>query len=250
MPAGWSVTLFQHTDFGGQSLNLGSMQNVADLKRDRPNGQDWGDTVSSVRVTQPAGTAEVTCDSPVLFEHDGYRGRQFPLLRDTEDLHPFEAGDKASSACVPELWSVVLFEHTGFGGATLSLTGPATIRDMKRDRPDGQDWGDRVSSAQVVAPAGTPAFTPCTEPTLYHDDHYRGRSFTVTGTMADLHAQGDGDEVSSLCVPPGFSLTFFEDRNLAGRELTREGPAEIFDLKEEKRGRGDWGDQISSVRVN
>jgi hypothetical protein len=226
------------------------MEHVADLKRDRPGGQDWGDTVSSVQVTPPAGVADVSCASPVLFEHDGYQGRQFPLLRDTTDLHPFDAGDKASSACVPDQWSVVLFEHTNFGGDLLDLTGPVTIGDFKRDRPNGQDWGDKVSSAQVTPPAGAPPFTACTAPILYHDDHYRGRSFEVSATVDDLHVQGDGDKASSLCVPPGFSLTFFEHRNRTGKSFTREGPAEILDLKRDEPDNEDWGDKISSIQVD
>jgi astacin (peptidase family M12A) len=250
VPMGWTITLFQHTEFGGQSLNLGSLGHVADLKRDRPGGQDWGDTVSSVQVTPPAGVPEVNCTSPVLFEHDGFQGRQFPLLRDTTNLHAFDAGDKASSACIPVGWLVVLFENTDFGGNSLPLTGPFNIRDMKRDRPSGQDWGDKVSSVRVTPPAGTPAFTACTSPTLYYDDHYRGRHFTIVGTVNDLHAQGNGDNASSMCIPPGFSLTFFENKNLTGKNFTRAGPTEIFDLKRDRPDGQDWGDKISSIRVN
>src|SRR5215204_2900571 len=121
---------------------------------------------------------------------------------------------------------------------------------MKRDRPNGQDWGDRVSSVRVTSPAGTPPFTACTEPLVYHDDHYRGKSFRVTNTINDLHPQGDGDKASSVCVPPGFSLTFFEDKNLTGRSFTRSGPTEIFDLKRDLPDGRDWGDKISSIRVN
>jgi hypothetical protein len=145
---------------------------------------------------------------------------------------------------------VVLFENTNFGGISLSLTGPTTIRDLKRDRPNGQDWGDRISSARVTPPAGTPVFTACTSPTVYHDDHYRGRSFTVTATIMDLHPRGDGDKASSVCIPPGFSLTFFEDSNLHGNSFTRVGPTEIFDLKRDKPDGRDWGDKISSIRRN
>jgi astacin (peptidase family M12A) len=245
IPAGWAITLFQNTDFGGQSLQLNA--NVADLKRDRPGGQDWGDKISSVQITPPSGTAEVTCNEPVLFEHDGFQGRQFPLLRDTANLHSFSAGDVASSACIPAGWSVTLFENTNFGGNTLSLTGPTTIRDLKRDRPGGQDWGDRISSVRV---GGTPPFIACTVPTVYHDDHYRGRSFTVTSTITDLHSRGDGDKASSVCIPPNFSLTFFEDKDLRGRSFTRVGPTEIFDLKRDRPDGRDWGDTISSIRRN
>ena len=248
IPAGWSITVFQNTDFGGQSLDVPS--NIADLQRDRPNAQDWGDKISSVRVTPPAGTAEVTCTEPVLFEHDGFQGRQFPMVRDTANLHLFDAGDKASSACIPANFSVVLFEHTNFGGASLMLTGPTSVRDMQRDRPNGQNWGDRISSVRVTPPAGAPAFTACSEPIFYHDDHYRGRSRVITSTINDLHATGDGDKASSICIPPGRTVTFFEDKNLTGRSLRRTGPAEIFDLKRDRPDDRDWGDKISSVRVN
>lgn len=249
VPAGFTITVFQDTDFRGQSLDVTA--NIADLKRDRPGGRDWGDTISSVRITPPMNTPEVACDDgPVLYEHDGFQGRQFPLRRDTANLHSFDAGDKASSVCVPVNWSVVLFEDTNFGGSSLTLTGPTTFRDLQRDRPNSQNWGDRVSSARVTPPPGTPTFTACSEPILYHDDHYRGRSFTVSATINDLHAQGNGDKASSLCIPPGVSLTFFEDKNLTGRSMTRTGPTEIFDLKRERPDDRDWGDKISSIRRN
>jgi len=248
IPAGFSITVFQDTDFGGQALDVSS--NIADLQRDRPNGQDWGDRISSVRITPPAGTAEVTCTEPVLFEHDGFQGRQFPVRRDTANLHSFDAGDKASSACIPLNWSVVLFEDTNFGGSSLTLTGPTSVRDMQRDRPNGQNWGDRVSSVRVTPPAGTPTFTACTVATLYHDDHYRGRNFTVTSTINDLHSAGNGDKASSVCIPPGVTLTMFEDKNLSGRSIRRTGPAEIFDLKRDRPDDRDWGDKISSIRFN
>lgn len=250
VPRGWRVVLFEHKDFRGRSLSLTGPVNIRDMKRDRPSGRDWGDKISSMRVTQPPGTAEISCTNPTLYEHDSFRGRQYPIRRTIRDMHPFGTGDKASSVCVPSGWRVTLFEDKRFRGRTLNLVGPRNIRDLKRDRPGGRDWGDKVSSVRVTAPPGTPGFLPCNGPLFYHDDHYRGRSFSITASNTDVHRQGNGDKASSVCIPAGFSVTIFEHKNFRGRSLRLNGPREILDLKRNRPGGRDWGDKISSVRVN
>ena len=250
VPSGWTMTLYEHKDFKGRSLVLPGSRNVRDLKRDRPGGRNWGDKASSFRLRRPAGRPEITCTVPTMYEHDNFRGRRYPLNRTVRDLHGFRRGDKASSICVPSGWSVTVYEDKKFKGRAMTLRGQRIIRDLKRDRPQGRNWGDKISSVRVTAPAGTPRFTACRSPTLYHDDHYRGRSFTIGRSNRDIHQQGNGDKASSVCVPPGASITVYENKNFRGRSLRLNGPREIFDLKRDKPQGRNWGDKISSVRVN
>lgn len=90
---------------------------------------------------------------PIVWEHDTYGGRCLKLPVSRPGFKNYDFNDVASSVCVPAGWKVVLYEHTNFEGNHLSITGPARIADLKRDRPNGKDWGDKVSSAEVFAPA-------------------------------------------------------------------------------------------------
>ena len=84
--------------------------------------------------------------APVLFDNDDFGGRQFRVDQDVSDLNRRGFGDKASSICVPRGWVVELFSDDSFRGDRLELVGPYSIADLKRDRPDGENWGDRISS--------------------------------------------------------------------------------------------------------
>lgn len=56
LPSGWTVTLYEHADYGGASLRLSS--SVADLREHGGPGPDgtWNDAVSSIMVTPPAAS--------------------------------------------------------------------------------------------------------------------------------------------------------------------------------------------------
>jgi hypothetical protein len=248
VPTGWQVIVFQNTDLGGAQLSLTGETAILDLNRDRPGGRDWGDDISSVRVIAPGGTQPVTCTRPVLYEHDSFLGREFEVARTLHTLHPFGAGDVASSACVPQGWTIELFEHTDFGGDLLRLVGPVTESDFKRNAPDGRDWNDKISSAIVIPPPGTPPIVGCTSVSLFHDSYYRGKRIIVSSSISNLHDTGDGDKISSVCVPSGRTLILFEHDSLSGRQLQITGPIEVFDLKDRPLGGGNWNDEASSVQ--
>lgn len=251
VPSGWQVVLFEDTDFGGRSLTINGQRAIADLARDRPNGLDWGDKISSFRVIPPASAPpSVTCSVPTLYEHDGFRGRELGVRTTRQNLHGFGVGDIASSVCVPSGWTITLFVDSNFGGRSLHLTGPIQVNDLKRNAPDGQDWGDKFSSVQVIPPSGTPPFVPCSQPTLFKDDHYGGKALGINSSIADLHREGMGDKASSVCVPAGYTITLFQDKNFHGRSLRLVGPREVLDLKRDRPDGQDWGDKISSVQVN
>jgi hypothetical protein len=249
VPDGWVVTLHRDSDFRSEELSLRGPTSVADLKRDRPQDEDWGDTISSAGVTLPTGQPQFSCIEPVLFEHDRYRGERYDIKRDYADLHGFRHGDSASSACVPADWELTIFEHTNYGGRSLVLRENTLVEDLHRKAPDGRNWGDKISSVRVTRrPPGSTPGVPCTTPRAYHDDHYRGRRVGLT-TNDDLHKQGDGDKFSSICVPAGVTVILFEHKDSDGSKLEIVGPKEILDLKRDRPNNTDWGDRASSVRV-
>jgi hypothetical protein len=249
VPDGWEVRLHRDSGFSGEELTLRGPTSIADLKRDRPQDEDWGDTISAARVTRQTGQPPFACVEPALFEHDRYRGERYDIKRDYGDLHGFRRGDKASSACVPAGWELTVFEHTDYGGRRLTLRGNILVEDLQRSAPDGWNWGDKISSVRVTQrPPGTDPGVPCSVPLGYHDDHYRGRRIELE-TSDDLHSQGNGDKLSSVCVPAGRTVILFEHTDRRGRQLQIVGPREILDLKREPLDNTNWGDQASSVQV-
>ncbi len=275
VPSGWRVILYQDTNFGGDALDLTGPVTISDLKRERPQGKDWGDRISAVRVYQPRkrlgryqGQLPQGCDRyPVLFERDTFRGKTASLSQQIPDLHRQGMGDDASSVCVPEGWRVVVFEDTNYRGDRLEIYGPDAIQDLKRDRPEGKDWGDRISSVQVEQIGGsqrrpsefggvdkTPGIfdsrSRCRRyPTLFENYDYQGRYLELDDSVRDLRGRGFGDAVASVCVPSGYTVTFYEYSDYRGRSFQVAGDQEIPDLRRSRSGSAYWGDRFGSVQV-
>jgi len=254
VPEGWTVTLYEDKLLKGRQLVVrGRLRTtyIRDLKRERPDGRDWGDKVSSAKVIRPSSAPPpVSCMNPELFEHDNFRGKVFTIGRTLTDLHPFGAGDNASSLCVPAGFKIVIYEHKNRGGRKREINGPAYIPNLHTFYDNNWHWGDKISSVDVFRPAANPTFTACTtHPLLYHDPYFSGKQVTVKADIRDLHANGDGDRFSSICVPAGKTLRLYEHANYGGKKLTIAGPMEIFVLKNHRVNGITWDDTISSVKL-
>ncbi|HMN28581.1 MAG TPA: beta/gamma crystallin-related protein, partial [Caldilineaceae bacterium] len=81
------------------------------------------------------------------------------------------------------------------------------------------------------------------------DSYYGGKQLVISDSIPNLHDQGDGDQISSVCVPDGTILTLFEHDNFKGQQLQVTGPREIFVLEDEPRSGGNWNDEASSIRL-
>jgi hypothetical protein len=249
VPLGWTVEVWDHTGFRGDNLRIVGPVYIPDLKRESPDGDDWGDMFSSIRVTPPGGVQlpSACATAPVLFEHDSFRGLQFALNNDARDLHQHDFGDRASSVCVPDGWTVTLYRDSAFRSDALTLSGPTSVANLKLDRPQDEDWGDAVSSARITS-GGQPQFS-CTTPALFEHDRYRGERYDIPRDYADLHGFRRGDRASSACVPPEWELTLFEHANYRGRRLVLPANTLVEDLHRTAPDGWNWGDKISSVRV-
>lgn len=153
IPSGWVVRVYQDTGFAGPSAELRGPDSVRDLKRQGIDGEGWGDRISSVEVFYrgPDRDLPKECSrAPYLFSNDGYRGQRLELREDIRNLRSVDFGDKASSLCVPRGWEVEFFADDNYRGARLNVRGSAAYGDLKRDRPQGADWGDRISSVRVI----------------------------------------------------------------------------------------------------
>ena len=87
--------------------------------------------------------------SPALFEHDNFSGRVASTSFSIRNLRDINFTDEASSVCVPSGWILRLYEHDSFRGDYLQVNGDDFWTDLKRNRPGGDDWGDKISSVEV-----------------------------------------------------------------------------------------------------
>ncbi len=96
----------------------------------------------------------VCATNPVVFKHDNFGGKKIVLsARDYGDLRDYGLTDEISSVCVPRGWKVILYQHHGYRGDNLTVTGPNSWNDLKRQQPDGKNWGDSISSIRVIRTA-------------------------------------------------------------------------------------------------
>lgn len=276
VPSGWSVVFYEDANYRGDSLNVKGPTSIADLKRDRPDGRNWGDRISSARVVRPYGSRPperntpspypgggglVACSQyPVLYEHDNFRGRTLNLNRSISDLHGRYWGDQASSVCVPRGWRVVLYEDPDYRGAWETIEGPRNV-SLHGGFGGLDSWGDRVSSAEVFPPGrwrsgagrsfdSRPLSECSSHPALFWDAEYRGQRLRVDASQPDLHRLGWGDEASSICVPSGWRVILYEDTNYRGAAWEINGWGEVANFAVDAPDGKDWNDRVSSVRVD
>jgi astacin len=249
VPAGVTLELFEHVDFGGGAIRIDGPFAINDLALSSPDQVHWGDKFSSARlngiVTNPL---PASCgNNPVAFEHDNFRGTQIALGTSAINLHLLALGDRISSLCIPAGWKITIHEDVDFGGRSAVLTGAVSHQDLSAPIADFT-WQDRISSIHVDPPAGAPS-VPCTSPVLYHFDGLRGGTFSVTRNHPSLHGYGWGDRASSACVPAGWQVAIFADAQFLGAQSTLVGPVVVEDLRTGAPG-GNWNKRISSVKIN
>lgn len=171
VPAGWSVTLYEHIAQGGATLALTA---------DEPNlvNRAFNDRLSSYRIVAPTMP---TAAAPVcLYEHVNYAGASLCLAEGSASL-PAAWNDFASSARVLAGYRVELFEHAGSQGRRLVLAADET-NFVPRDFND-------VASAYLVAKGASGCEPNCT---IQADV----TAVSVTNAAGQAPAKGDALKVS------------------------------------------------------
>lgn len=106
-------------------------------------------TIATIGKAENAPWSIGSCSlTPTLYPHDNFRGFPLPLQVSVRNLGR-QWGDSASSLCVPQGWKMIVYEHDSFRGRSLEVTGPDYWSDLKRNRPYGMNWGDKISSVAV-----------------------------------------------------------------------------------------------------
>lgn len=227
--------------------------------------------VSSAASAQPRWGRERVPDQGVCFYEDvNFRGDYFCVRQgDRLSLLPPGMSDKISSVRVRGPVEVTVFRDSDMRGRSARFIGD--VQNLK-----GEGWNDQISSIDVTSsrdysdfagwgrdPNGdgrargrnrnggwsgnrTPVWgsserMPQEGACFYEDSDFRGEYFCVPrGATFTSLPRGFNDRISSVRVF-GSEVRIFEDRDFRGksREINRDLP----------NLRGDWKDDVSSIRV-
>lgn len=115
----------------------------------------------------------------------------------------------------------------------------------------GPDWttppsGTTDYSSQLSGVFLEEAAAIVDRPVVYRDVDYRGAWSSLPAgsyTLAQLAARGvASDDITSITVPPGWTVTMFENDNFGGASLVRTANDNFL-------GGGAWNDRVSSIVV-
>eukprot|EP00808_Paulinella_micropora_P012899 g70131.t1 len=201
VPIGGSVTLYTEANYQGTSQIFSNPSS---------NLGNWSNVVSSIRFNDP-GVA-------YFYKALNWSGESLPLTSDAASLAAWD--DQISSLRVPKGGAVTLYTEPNYSGASLIVTSDST---------DLGGWSNVVSSIRFTGIAY-----------LYIDIDYGGQRLQLTGDAASLDSSWN-DQISSLRVPIGGSVTLYTEANYQGTSQVFSNPS---------RHLGNWSDMVSSIRFN
>ena len=250
VPQGMSVTLYENRNWSGRFLTLTSDASANDLA-----AKNFFKITSSVVieralagatpvvqvvpvVTVAAASADVKPRSVIIYQDD-FSGASKELGRGDYDFAGFGFGnDQLSSVRIPDGMQVILFENVSFAGRSVTLTkdaGAATLRNL--------NFNDQASSLRVKD-LNDPAGDKPLMVTLYRDDFAGPYKQLGTGAY-DYSSLGVGnDQLTSMKIPSGLSVTLYEHGGFKGRSLSFTADARAADLIKQN-----FNDVTSSIRI-
>jgi len=185
-----------------------------------------------------------------VYEHANYRGWEqcYRVGEVVPDLGDHRNG--ISSIRIRGRAQIEIFEHPNFGGRDAEFSDD--VPDLSRERGS---WNDQVDSLRVSAPrsGGRPHDSrPQRDDRVCVYEHvdYQGSSkcWEPGEEVRDLKGSGWNDGISSIRAFGRARATFYEHNDFRGERLTVD--RDIADLtRAGGRGRSNWNDRISSLRV-
>lgn len=229
-----------YSDLGSTVIAKGTMTRVAGSRigfQDIPTAvADFG----AIQIPGSGSSGQVT-----LYQHCNFTGNSASFNVGSFDLGALQAAgllnDDISSVRVSNGHSITLYQHAGYGGASVTLTGDDSC--LTDNNSGGVNFNDQVSSIRVESTNVV---------TLYQHCNFTGASasFTVDSfNLAALQAAGiQNDDVSSVEVAAGHSVTLFQHNDFGGASITLNGNDSC--LTDNNSGGVNFNDQVSSMRVN
>jgi hypothetical protein len=182
--SGWnrsSITLYENPNYNGRGWTFAD--DVPDLSR-----FSLGDRISSVRVTG-RGSWNLCFDANYqrcrTIEGSVANLRQIGMNNTISSIQEVDRARPQPMPVpvpAPDRGSVVLYEHSGFGGQAVAVEG--SVSDLRQ-----AGFNDRASALRI--PDGQ-RWVVCS------DVNFAGRCATVQGDVADLNRYGLNDTISSL----------------------------------------------------
>lgn len=269
VPAGMQAILYSEDHFRGESLVLNEDAHTPYLAS--RGFARIGLTISLLVQERPAEDPASRAPMVTLYMHD-FAGESKALPPGNYEFADFGGigNDQLSSVKIPKGMTVTLYEHSGFQGRKLVLTGDAGAGFLVRN-----NFNDVASSLVVTAapepaavpvPAVVPAViiapviiqpaAPVTAPavvdakpakpmvTIYQGD-FNGVSKTLEPGWYDIDNLAIGnDELSSIRIPFGFRVTLYEHGEFKGRSLVLNQDTHPQFLED-----NDFNNRTSSLKV-
>ena len=213
VPSGYVVTLYQNTNYDGQSLgpyNEGSYE-IPDYLDNQ---------LSSVTISQFQNPNCVTFYTDISLQ-----GNIFQLC--SSGNVPKQYNDRVSSFVVPGGYSVTFYQDSNYGGQSI---GPYTHGTYNIP----SEFNDQLSSAEISRDYAQDC------PTFYVDSNLKGDSFQLcsNGNVPGVL----NDQVSSFHVPRGYIVRLYADADYNGQSKGPFGQGS-YNMPD------NFDDQLSSVVV-
>ncbi|MDM8524433.1 peptidase inhibitor family I36 protein [Desulfococcaceae bacterium HSG8] len=237
---GYSVTIYEHSDFGGSSKALegggdGTLYNLTNIGFD--------DKISSYSVHRGKGRSDDKNTVCRFYEHPNGNGAHLKSGADDKPRIEGRWNDRISSVWVQDGYSVTICEHSDYGGRSHTLYGRSggTLFNL-------QDVGfdDSITSYSVKRERERQPDDPGTACRLYEHPDGRGAYLkSGAGEVSDIE-RGWNDRISSVWVKEGYSVRIYEHPGLEGRHYALYGRkgGTLYNL-----GKMGFDDRISSFSI-
>jgi hypothetical protein len=178
--------------------------------------------LSTIAILTLSAFASSASAAPVrVFQHCGYGGYSAFLNEGSYDLHDLQArgvrNDDLSSLQVPPGYVVTIYEHAGFRGRSVRLNSSSSCLVQF-------GFNDRISSIVIRRQGGGYGQQGGPGPTVYQHCGFGGYGVRLREGQYNLWALQNlgvrNDDLSSVRVPKGYSITFFKHANFSGRSWT------------------------------
>ena len=139
--------------------------------------------------------------------------------------------DKLSSIRVPDGYTITLYQDGDFKGQSTLYSSDISCLPG--------DWNDKVSSVYVNYERN---YSNNEAVTLYMDCNYRGYSKSLGEGSYRVYELGiSNDQLSSIRVPRGYSITLYQDDNFQGSSTRYEEDIPCLPVN--------WNDRTSSIVI-
>ena len=221
VPKGFSVQAYTDASFQGISrVYTNDINNVG----------DFNDKISSIIISK--SNNNYNPNNVTFYKDENFSGQSSSLNIGNYDDYSLALGnDQISSIKIPKGFVVTVFSDAKFSGKSKVYTSDVNIMP---------DFNDVISSIIISKNSNNNYMAP-NSVVVYLDLGYQGQSSVLSQGYHDLNDLGIGnDQISSIKVPNGYTVTVFVDAKYSGsRRVYTNDVSNV----------GDFNDKISSIII-